>query len=315
MEKFELNFAQVSDIHISHTGDDHDLLGSQSADFLADIVQRLNQIGDLDFVLISGDLVHNALPAEFDQFDEIISDLNIPYYVISGNHDRRNMDSSIGLTRHEFAQRFNPQIDQRPVDPTIQAGYWSRTIKPEVQLIGLDSIRDEDFGGVIDATQMSWLKRECEKHADKLIIVVVHHPLHWLAPIDDHPNWKNFVCENGQDVLTVLDDYPQIKLVLTAHHHLTKADMLGTRLHLACPAVATYPCAYRTIRLTKQSNRWLFEWRTHPAVDDDTIRRARLMMLEAWQLVFDRDFVELHADIALGSDYDRSGSVDLLNHS
>src|SRR5688572_14669221 len=191
-----LNFAQISDIHISALGDHHEMLSGQSAGFLADIVSRLNQREDLDFVLITGDLLDTAHPSELEQFEQAVQALKTPYYVIPGNHDRRELKQPTGLTRHQFAQRFNPQVATRPTEEIYQSAYWSINLTPEIQLIGLDSIRDTDWGGIVDEPQLAWLEEQLLAHADKLIMITVHHSLHGLAPIDDIPEWRYFVCDN-----------------------------------------------------------------------------------------------------------------------
>ena len=306
-----LHFAQISDIHISSSGDHHDMLSGRSAGFLADILADLNRIEDLDFVLITGDVGDTADHSEFDRFQQVIQVLKKPYYIIPGNHDRRPANRSEGLTRHQFAQQFNPQVGARPSTPEAQAGYWSLAVSPQVQLVGLDSIKDEDWGGIVDASQMEWLAGELDKLTDKLVIVAVHHPLHKLAPIDDDPYWHRFVCDSGPELLTLFDNYPQVKMVLTGHHHLTKVDRLGERLHLACPAIAIYPCAYRTFRLTQQSDgAWHVEWQTHSAINQATIAEARETMIGACQKVgFDNDFVQEHVAIAMGNEFDRNGTT------
>ena len=305
-----LHFAQLSDIHISSLGDHHDMLSGRSAGFLRDIITRLNRIDDLDFVLITGDLFDVADDWEFRQFQKIIPTLQKPTYIIPGNHDRHAANRSEGLTRHDFARHFNPQFEQRPTAPTAQAGYWSIEINPQVQLMGLDSIRDADWGGIIDTMQIKWLKNELDSCANKLVIVGVHHPLHRLARIDDDPDWSNFVCDNGPEVLALFDSYPQVKVVLHGHHHLTKADRLGQRLHFACPATAIYPCAFRTFRLTHQNNTWQIAWKTHNATNDITIAEAQKLMTDAWHEVgFEADFVAEHVALAYGSNEDRNGST------
>lgn len=305
-----LSFAQLSDIHLSSLGDHHDLLSGHSGRFLSEVVADLNQVEDLDFVLLTGDLLDTADQQEFNHFQQIIQTLTKPYYVIPGNHDRRELQSVTGLTRHQFAHYFNPQVAARPThDPTAQIGHWSLTIKPEIQLIGLDSIRDENWGGIIDAAQVEWLKNELAIHADKLIIVAVHHPFHALAPIDDHPDWRNFVCDHGPEMLALLDAHPAVKIVLTGHHHQTKADSFGRRLHLACPALAGYPCAYRRLRLTQPvAGEWQIEWQTLPVTTSATLALAQERMRQAWLAAgFESDFVEAHIQLAWGSAYDQHG--------
>jgi 3',5'-cyclic AMP phosphodiesterase CpdA len=308
-----LHFAQISDVHISVLGDQYDMLSGRSAGFLAGIVFELNRIDDLDFVLFSGDLLVTGRQQELDQFLEAVLPLEKPYYVIPGNHDYAPADSAEGLTRQEFMRHVNPEFEGRPPAPGSQPGYWSLTVNPDIQLIGLDSNRDEDWGGVITAPQMAWLKNELAAHADKLIVLAIHHPLHALAPIDQYPEWSNFVLENGPELLALLDSQPQVKVVLTGHHHLTKADRLGRRIHLACPSIAIYPCAYRTLRLDRQNNdRWWIEWQTHPAADEANLAEAHTRMLDGWTGVgFERDFVEAYVRQARGREEDRTGRVAL----
>ncbi|MDM8520456.1 metallophosphoesterase [Anaerolineales bacterium HSG6] len=314
----QLYFAHLSDIHLCHAGDRGDILGGHAAGFLANVITQLNNRPELEFVLISGDLVNDALAAEFDQFDQLISRLKKPYYIIPGNHDRRDAEATVGLTRYEVAQRYNPQVSQRPVDGNSQAGYWSQTVKTGIQLIGLDSIRDADWGGEVDENQLNWLKQELPRHADKLVILTIHHPLHPLAPIDETPKGRNFYANNGAELIALLDQHPQCQLVLTGHHHCTRADMVGARLHLACPGIGIYPFAYRTIRLTQQTDQaWQVSWQTHPASDDKTVAYGRALMLEVWQekANIPLEVVEVHADIAWGpSDYDRLGEMILSHH-
>ena len=306
----ELRFAQISDIHISVLGNHHDMLSGLTPDFLRRTVAQLNQFDDLNFVLISGDLLDTAHPEELDSFQEIISLLNRPYYVIPGNHDIS--PGGDGLSRLQFARRFNPQLEARPAGDG-QLGYWSVAVAPDVQLIGLDSVRTEDWGGIIDVAQLAWLERELAAHTQKLVILAVHHPLHQLAPIDTHPDWTKFVCDNGPQVLALLDRYSQVKLVLTGHHHLTGANRVGGRLHLACPALAGYPCAYRDLRLIRQAaGTWRINWHTCAAADETRVAEARERLISGWQSVgFEAAFVEQYAGLALGSEQDRHNSVTL----
>jgi 3',5'-cyclic-AMP phosphodiesterase len=310
-----LHFAHLSDIHISVLGDHHDMLSGHSAVLLANIFAALNRVDDLDFVLITGDVLDTAHQAEFNRFQQLIRTLTKPYYILPGNHDRRELDDTTGLTRCDFARHFNPQFADRPSASVGQAGYWSVAVSQNVQLIGLDSPRDEDWGGIIDAAQMAWLEHELAAHAAKLVILAVHHPFHALAPIDHHPHWTKFVCDNGPDMLALLNRYPQVKLVLTGHHHQAKVDHLGARLHISCPAVAVYPCAYRTFRLSQDGGgTWTLAWQTHFITDESTRADARRRFLTEWQKApggFTLDFVEDYARLALGSAEDWAGPAEL----
>jgi 3',5'-cyclic AMP phosphodiesterase CpdA len=309
-----LYFAQISDIHISALGDHHDLLSGRSAGFLADIVAQLNRQDELDFVLITGDLFDAATLPEVERFEQVIRALQKPYYVIPGNHDRREVDKTEGWTRQDFARRFNPQVAARPGEAAAQAGYWSITLTPEVQLIGLDSTRDADWGGIVDEVQLAWLEAELATHPEKLIIVAVHHPLHLLAPVDRLPEWRYFVCDNGAELISLFERHPQVKIVLTGHHHMSQVEKLNRRLHISTPAISVYPCAYRTFELVRSGEEpWRLNWQTHPAAGPEAITEAHHLMIQAWREVggFEIDFIEEHARLALGSSYDRQGTASL----
>ena len=109
----------------------------------------------------------------------------------------------------------------------------------------------------------------------------------------------------------MLDAHPQVKLVLSGHHHQTKVDNLGDRLHAAAPSTTIYPLAYRTFRLAQpDGGRWQIDWQTHNAADPQLIDQARAAMIDAWHNAagFDLDFVEQHVVLALGNEADRHGN-------
>ena len=91
-----LNFAQISDIHISALGDHHDMLSGQSAGFFTNVVSEINQNDSLEFVLITGDLLDTAQQWELEQFQQIVDTLNKPCFIIPGNHDRRDQRDDHG---------------------------------------------------------------------------------------------------------------------------------------------------------------------------------------------------------------------------
>jgi 3',5'-cyclic AMP phosphodiesterase CpdA len=307
-------FAQISDVHISELGDHHDLLAGQAPQFLANAIEHLNQLKTLDFVLFTGDLFDTASEWELAQFQASVSQLLHPYYIIPGNHDRREEEHLPGLTRHDFAQHFNPQIDQRPPHSDSQVGYWSREIIPGVQLIGLDSIKDGDWGGMVDQTQFNWLGQELKQHSEKTVLVAIHHPLHPLALIDNDPYYQRFVCDCGPKISTLLDEHPQVKLVLTGHHHLSSVDDLGGRIHIAGPSLTIYPCAYRTIRVESTADsRQRISWQTHYVLDNEMMIEARRRMVANWQTetYLGTDVIADFVDKASGSDFDRTGALIL----
>ncbi|MGC8738039.1 MAG: metallophosphoesterase family protein [Candidatus Hydrogenedens sp.] len=75
-------FAHISDIHILK-GDLHD----ENAITFQTVIEKLNQ-SDAHFILITGDLTHNALPEQWQVFLNILNQSQKPTFVCAGNHDR-----------------------------------------------------------------------------------------------------------------------------------------------------------------------------------------------------------------------------------
>ncbi|KAF2327413.1 PQQ-binding-like beta-propeller repeat protein [Flavobacterium nitrogenifigens] len=87
-EKGIIKFVQLTDLHVS-VGNDNDFL-------LQNIVKEINN-SDFEFAIVTGDLTNRGADDELKQVHSILSQLKIPYYVISGNHET-NWSESAGLT-------------------------------------------------------------------------------------------------------------------------------------------------------------------------------------------------------------------------
>jgi Icc protein len=275
-----LYFAQLTDIHLTKAPRTWGTLGTESADLLRQTIADLNQVDDLDFVLITGDATDTATLEEIDLYNEIIKGLEKPWHFVAGNHDGYN------TTKREEtlpAQEAVPLIDPRLATPVpyVQKAYWSRSVKPSVQLIGLDSRMDDTFNGMVDADQLAWLEGELDAHRDDLMLIAIHHPLHNLNPINRREWWGNFICDDGKEVEAVLNRYPNARMVLTGHHHANQIRLRGGRLHVATSALNGYPCIYRMVRLTRQDDGWRVQVESRTPASDDVMKKAYDLLVES----------------------------------
>jgi 3',5'-cyclic AMP phosphodiesterase CpdA len=280
MTATSLHFAHVTDAHISEKGDSWATLGERGPRLLRECFARLNQIDDLDFVLITGDVLDLATPGELQQFVDALGTLRKPWHFVPGNHD--GFIHEANPTAFRPAEAI-PRIDPRLADPPPEANrsYWSRAVKPGVRLIGLDSRIADDWAGVIEPSQLDWLRGELAAHPDDLVLVAIHHPIHPLGPHNRQPWWENFIVQNGQAVERLLDEHSHVKMVISGHHHANQIAQRNGRIHLSTAALTGYPCVYRTVRLMGNGSQWRAHIETHGAADDDTLDLARALMLES----------------------------------
>mgnify|MGYP001214907501 CR=1 FL=1 len=154
-------FAQLTDIHLK-AGGRFAYKYSDTLSFLRAVVAHLNAFRPLlDFVVISGDLVDLGTGDEYELFRREIAPLEMPFYVIPGNHDHRD------VMRKAFADH-----DYLPPDGPLQFSIDQEGLR----IIGLDTSVPGHPEGHFDAGQQAWLRGELEAHHDQPTLVFMHHP-------------------------------------------------------------------------------------------------------------------------------------------
>lgn len=86
-------FAQVTDTHVG---------GHSGADDLRRTVADLNNLHDIDFVILSGDVTEFGSDDELKLAKQILDSLNLPLYIIPGNHDSNWSESGANSFRKVF---------------------------------------------------------------------------------------------------------------------------------------------------------------------------------------------------------------------
>ncbi|WP_413997953.1 PQQ-binding-like beta-propeller repeat protein [Flavobacterium sp. W1B] len=186
-----IKFVQLTDLHVS-VGNDNDFL-------LQNIVKEINN-SDYEFVVVTGDLTNRGADDELKQVHSILSNLKIPYYVISGNHET-NWSESAGLTYKKIwgADRF----------------VFS---KGEYLFIGFPCGPYMKMGdGFVKHEDVLWLDKTLKdslKNSNKKVLNFAHYPL------------DNSVS-NYKEVLSVLEKYPTVASFCGHGHTLKKYNFSG----------------------------------------------------------------------------------------
>jgi Icc protein len=268
----KLDFAHITDIHLSER---EGAIAVLAPHLMRECIAHLNALPDLDFVLITGDVLDIASPGEARTFLEIIGGVSKPWHFLPGNHDGFIDPNHPGaLEPHQAAALLDPRLANPP--PVSQRAFWSRAVMPGVQLIALDTRLADDWSGVVTQPQLDWLDRQLEAHRDDRVIIATHHPLHRLGPHNTRGRLHKFICSNGAEVEAVLDRYSNVRLVVSGHHHANHLSLVdhGTvkRLRIVTAALSSYPCSYRTIRLEDWKDGWHIDIQTHSSADADMLQ-------------------------------------------
>lgn len=165
MEK--IRFAHLSDTHICK-----DYSGNQMKDLFekagspgVNLEKCLRELEarQLDFVLISGDLVHEGTSEDYRYLNDMVCSCMPTTHVIYalGNHDKK--------------QEFRAGLQMDPDDRSL---YYIKNING-LRVIVLDSAVPGKESGNISEEQVEWLEGILLEKAPKGSIITFHHPVEW----------------------------------------------------------------------------------------------------------------------------------------
>lgn len=258
----------LPDTHVSFKKDDDWILYKESFVIFQDVLKSIKTLSELDFVVFGGDLTDNDdnQLSDLPLFLDSIEDISFKYYAILGD---READLKKGYTKQDFCAEFRRNGFDNP-DLT----YWAEKLQNNLLLIGLDTsvenkadceqrlngggdepatvtpfkASNQDFEGKLPAEELLWLDNTLKSNPDRFTIIFMHHPAIQTASSDKNV-WKKFILENSDEFLNIINKYPQVKLVLSGHHHNYAVKNISGKLFISLPSVVTYPNQYKILKI------------------------------------------------------------------
>lgn len=157
-----------------------------------------------DLILFSGDIGDEGLAEEYALVAEILAPIKIPYFMIPGNHDRREN------LRAAF-----------PLAVPVKAGAFSQYVIEDypLRIIALDTL-DEGYGhGRLCAARLAWLDQQLAAKPATPTLIVMHHPpiITGIA----HMDALRLLPGNGDDTSAPgLEGAQGLAAVLAAHQQI-----------------------------------------------------------------------------------------------
>jgi 3',5'-cyclic-AMP phosphodiesterase len=242
------SFAFVSDVHLSNDLPDSYELVHESQLFLQQLVKELNT-ERVDFVMFGGDQVQTIgkNEANWNLFLDCLQLLNAGWSFVLGDRD---ISGPIPVDKFKTYGR-----DWQLVGVKGENAYWSQNPKvvPDIHVIGLDTSLPNTTIGGMSHRQLEWLKQDLEANKQNFTIIFCHHPLLPPPPYDGGPPWDEYVIPDGGAVREILGQYPQVKMVISGHVHVSKVQLENNIWHVSSPSLAVYPCAYRIFHVTPEA--------------------------------------------------------------
>lgn len=181
--------AQEDTIRIAWLSDTHFNSFANAEEDLLNAVNEINNSNNIDFIIISGDIVEFGETDEFRRYKEIISHFNKPYKLVTGNHDVNWSEN--GCTAFEsFFGNTHFTYDFK--------GY---------RFIGIGAGPMLRMGApCYPFEEIKWLKSTVDTtEISKPIIFISHYPM-------------DEIITNSDDVIKILKT-KDIELILSGHEH------------------------------------------------------------------------------------------------
>ena len=212
--------AQISDLHVRPRGVTYKNAVDSNRMF-ADAVAHLNRLDPRpDLVLITGDLVDEGLPAEYDSLRELLTQLETPYLLMPGNHYYRDLLAAT-FSEHDYLPKKGPKhyvIADHPV-----------------HIVSIDTTVPGDHHGLVDDAGLAWLDTALAGSRGAPTVVMMHHP----PMACGIPYMDEYMCREPERIEAVIARYPNVERVLCGHVHRPIQLRWAGTLVCACPSTAT----------------------------------------------------------------------------
>ena len=211
---------QITDLHI-YAPEEQKNYPIDTAANLSKCIDKINNLVPRpDLVLATGDLVQSGSKAQYDRLKEILDLLEIPYFLIPGNHDNRTCLKAV-FDNHKYLQTDDEFCHYVIEDYPLR-------------LIALDSSEPGRVGGKMCQKRYAWLRDRLSFASNTPTLLFLHHPPFATGlPLFDDYGFSQ--VEQLQEIIT---RNPQIVKVISGHLHRAIETKIGNSSVSVCPATA-----------------------------------------------------------------------------
>ncbi len=224
----DIKFVQVTDSHYS-SGNDF------KRNVMESTIKDINTLKGVSFVVFTGDNIDKANPEYLKEFVKIVNKLDVPYYMVIGNHEVFKSGDLSKLRYMEIIKENN--IFYRPSKPNYKFtknGFLFLIVDGAKEVIpGANGYYREDT--------LEWVDKELTKHSKMPAIILQHFP---LVPPKEMVTHKTYQAEK---YLEMLDKHNNVIAVVSGHYHINGEQMKNGIYHISTPTLLNEPYQYKII--------------------------------------------------------------------
>ncbi|WP_064092043.1 metallophosphoesterase family protein [Rossellomorea aquimaris] len=174
-----------------------------------------------DFVVVTGDLMYGQMNPqeyiyEYEETYKMLQKLNVPVYIVPGNHDYYAQDATLADGAKYWEKYFGPQYFSFDYGPYAHFIGYNSFDWHKFDRSGNGTVSVPTWGGQIREEQLNWVKKDLQKNAEtagngQIRGLFSHHNPLWrdrdIWPQDDpevQKYWKQYDEQHNPQRLETL---------------------------------------------------------------------------------------------------------------
>lgn len=226
-----IKFVQVTDSHFIAKNE-------YRKEVLQETVNSINKEKDISFVVFTGDNLDSPKEQYLPDFVKIINKLNVPYYIVIGNHDVFKQN---GLSKARYLEIIKDN------------NYFYKYKKPNYVFkqngfvfIVLDGAKEVIPGsnGFYKENTLSWLDKQLKKYKKDPVIIFQHFPIIMTKEKSTHSVYQK------EKYIDILDKHDNVISIISGHLHINDEVMRNGVYHITSPTLLSTPPVYKIITVS-----------------------------------------------------------------
>ncbi len=225
----EIKFAQVADAH-------YDAQNTYAKTVLQNTIRDINKQRGINFVVFTGDNINRPDPKSLEEFVKLANKLDIPYYIVIGDHDVSRA-SGMDKTRYtDIIRRHNLSYKYRRHSYTFTKGRFV--------FITADGAKEIIPGpiGYYKEDTLDWLQKQLAKYKRRHVVILQHFPL-------AKNQSKSNATHKAEEYLAILKKNTNVIAVVAGHTHRNDETMRDGVYHITSPSLISEPNSYKIIKI------------------------------------------------------------------
>lgn len=240
----EVKFVQITDSHFSSGSGEYtqrEVENSQAV--FQKTIKDINSISDVDFVVFTGDNIDTASEADLKAFLIQANKLDVPYYIVIGNHEVFKSQKLDKVKYMETVRKYSKSCRAKSANYVFE--------KKGLIFIVVDGAKEVIPGpaGYYKKDTLTWLDKQLTKYKDKQVIILQHFPV--VAPYYN----RTHTTYNVADYEAVLKKHNNVVAIFSGHYHANGEVNQDGIYHVSSPALVEGPHNYKVVEISAKNKK------------------------------------------------------------